>query len=645
MQIRSLRTLPLVCLFTLTLTWPHLAFPAVQKLSNAYLLQPYSNTLQSSFGSPPYTYVITSGSLVPGLSLDQGGNIGGTATALGSFSFQVQVTDSSQPPQQQTAGYSITVVIGSDTYGGLTALPSPGGATGFFRLEKDSGRWNLVNPLGNTFHLNAIFAASPGFIEPGIMQSRYNNSIDLWAVHRGERMLSWGFNTLGEYTSTTGLPVGTWGGSSGNLVKLPFILMFSAASDLYLNPQRIPGQVDPIKDITVGVPESTYNGYQGRLLDVFSPQWQAGYEYELSQNNLAITGGFANVPWIVGITLEDADYFWALKGIGTCRYGAPYPHPVFLIATTMFTYTAAQNNLDRDYVDPQLYSKYAWVSYLQTKYGTISALNAAWGSNYTAFGDAGGYGTGTGVLDEDGRHTAWMGTDPYNLTGENANLQADMDAFLYQYTYQGWKTAANVIRGYDQNHLLFGPSSLGGVGNCGVRQPVVQAMRDAGMQALAIGYDPRYPSTIATNNTAYDQSGLPQLTWYTVTANQDSYWHGHQGDWNNADFPTQEIRGQHYASDQQIFYNAAGSNGDRYILGIDWWSLTDSGSAETSNFGLMSNKDNAYDGRCAVMAPSTDQFGFPCGGETADYGDFLDTVIQTNSTIQQQLIIEELPTH
>jgi Putative Ig domain len=644
MQATSLKrytSVPL-SLLTLTLCLTHVGLAASKGLNSANYLQPYTVALQSSFGTPPYTYQIVAGSLPPGLSMDQRGNITGPATAVGTFLFQVQVTDSSQPPQQQTTWYSLSVAVGYDSYGGLTALPASGGASGFFRTQKAHGRWSLVSPLGNTFYLTSVFDAEPGFIEPGVMQSRYNNDTSLWAVHRGERMLSWGFNTLGEYTAQTGLPVGTWGDQGGNSVKLPFILLFSAASDLYLNPQRIPGQVDPIKNITIGVPQSTYNDYQGLLLDVFSPQWQAGYNYELSQNNQAITGGFASVPWIVGITFEDADYFWALKGVGTCQYGAPYPHPAFLIATTMFNYTAAQNPNGQPYQDPEVYSKYAWVAYLQGKYGNVSALNAAWGSNYTAFGDAGGYGTGTGVLDEDGRHTAWMGSDPYNLTGESADLQADMNAFLYQYTYQGWGTAVSTVRAYDQNHLLFGPSALGGVGNCGVRTPVVQALRDVGIQALAIGYDPRYPATVATNKMAYDQSGLPQLTWYTVTANQDSYWHGHQGDWNNDDSSTQVIRGQHYASDLQTFYNAAGSNGDNYILGVDWWALTDSGTGETSNFGLISDKDNAYDGQCAVVAPSTDTFGFPCGGETANYGDFLDTVTQTNSNIVEQLVIQSL---
>ena len=648
MQINSPKGYTLILLGILTvmlsLTTVSVGINGTKGPGNAFFMQPYSFTLQSSFGTPPYTYQLTSGSLPAGLSLSQSGNITGTPTSIGLFVFQVTATDSSQPPRHQVYPYSISVLIGTDLYGGLTALPSPGGASGFFRQEKIAGRWNLVSPLGNTFYMKSVFNATPGFIEPGVMQSRYNNNTSVWATHAAERMLVWGFNALDIYTAQTGLPVGTWGSTNnGNPVKLPFVQMFSAASDLYLNPQRIPGQADPIKNITAGVPLATYNGYNGELLDVFSPQWQAGYTYELAENNIAITGGFGPVPWIVGITLEDADYFWAIKGIGTCPNGATYPHPVFLIATTMFNYTAAQDNLGRAYQDPKLYSKYAWVTYLQNEYGSISALNAAWGSNYTAFGDAGGFGVGTGVLDEDGRHS-WMGHDWNNLSDEPVPLQNDMNGFLYQYVYQGWSVAVNTIRTYDRNHLIIGPSAIGGIGNCGVRPPVLQALKDAGVEVLSMNYDPRTGQP-SPPHAIYDQTELPQLIWYSVSAQADSYWHGHAGDWNLEGSPTQPQRGQHYASDQQVFYNAAGSNGDNFILGMEWWSLTDSGTAEASNFGITSNKDNAYDGRCAVIAPSTDQFGFSCGGETANYGDFIDTVTQTNSTIVQQLILLELPTH
>jgi len=43
-----------------------------------------------------------------------------------------------------------------------------------------------------------------------------------------------------------------------------------------------------------------------------------------------------------------------------------------------------------------------------------------------------------------------------------------------------------------------------------------------------------------------------------------------------------------------------------------------------------------------VIANSTDKWGYVCGGETANYGDFLDTVTQTNSSIYQQVILQQL---
>ena len=69
--------------------------------------------------------------------------------------------------------------------------------------------------------------------------------------------------------------------------------------------------------------------------------------------------------------------------------------------------------------------------------------------------------------------------------------------------------------------------------------------------------------------------------------------------------------------------------------------MTDNTSNET-NWGLFSLNDNAYDGRCAVIAKSVDQWGYACGGESANYGDFLDSVTQTNSTVYQQLILQQL---
>jgi len=68
----------------------------------------YSATLQASGGTPPYKWSVTPGSLPPGLSLGQSsGALSGTPTTAGTFSFTVQVADSTNTTASM--GFSITV--------------------------------------------------------------------------------------------------------------------------------------------------------------------------------------------------------------------------------------------------------------------------------------------------------------------------------------------------------------------------------------------------------------------------------------------------------------------------------------------------------------------------------------------------------
>src|SRR5271157_1035538 len=144
---------------------------------------------------------------------------------------------------------------------------------------------------------------------------------------------------------------------------------------------------------------------------------------------------------------------------------------------------------------------------------------------------------------------------------------------------------------------------------------------------------------LASNGAVYDLTGLPATIFYGVTAQADSdYSHYPNNGAFDADYPTQGIRAQHYNTDNLAIYGSQGSNGDYFTMGIDFWSLTDK-ATEKRNWGLMSISDNAYDGKCAVIAMSIDQWGYPCGGETANYGDFTDGVTQANSTVLQQLIL------
>ena len=61
---------------------------------------------------------------------------------------------------------------------------------------------------------------------------------------------------------------------------------------------------------------------------------------------------------------------------------------------------------------------------------------------------------------------------------------------------------------------------------------------------------------------------------------------------------------------------------------------------ETSNWGLVTPKDNAYDGREDVATSGTDPWGYATGHETGNFGDFLTGVEGANLAIDRQLLDE-----
>jgi hypothetical protein len=69
----------------------------------------YRATLVASDGVEPYAWSIVSGALPPGLNLKKNGNIGGTATATGTYAFTVQVRDAATPAATATRELSITI--------------------------------------------------------------------------------------------------------------------------------------------------------------------------------------------------------------------------------------------------------------------------------------------------------------------------------------------------------------------------------------------------------------------------------------------------------------------------------------------------------------------------------------------------------
>jgi len=83
---------------------------ATGSLPNGQVGTTYTQALQASSGTPPYTWSLISNTTLPiGLSLASNGAISGTPIASGTFNFEVQVVDSSTPQQSASANLSITI--------------------------------------------------------------------------------------------------------------------------------------------------------------------------------------------------------------------------------------------------------------------------------------------------------------------------------------------------------------------------------------------------------------------------------------------------------------------------------------------------------------------------------------------------------
>lgn len=77
-------------------------------LPSAQSGKPYTATLQAAGGKSPYNWAITSGNLLPGLSLNKStGVISGTPTTGGRCEFTVKALDASVPPAEATKTLSI----------------------------------------------------------------------------------------------------------------------------------------------------------------------------------------------------------------------------------------------------------------------------------------------------------------------------------------------------------------------------------------------------------------------------------------------------------------------------------------------------------------------------------------------------------
>jgi hypothetical protein len=314
--------------------------------------------------------------------------------------------------------------------------------------------------------------------------------------------------------------------------------------------------------------------------------------------------------------------------------GKLHPHLGWVVAVTKPTQTendaVAANygtRLRIQYRDLVVYTKVAWRDYLKQKYGDINTLNRTWGSRYTTFDSDGGWPEGRGLLDESGRN-AWIGADADGLSTARPAVREDLDAFLGILAERYYQVTAGAVRAATPHHLVItSTNNHGGL----IRRPILRA---AGKYCdlVELTLAPQLPDVA---RITYEETRRPLVGFVIETANQDSYFSSHPR-LTVFDFPTQEKRAEGYRRELDFLYAFRASDGMHPVVGIELWDYIDKW-AEQANSGLVTARDNAYDGKEDVVDGGKDAWGYPTGGEERRYGDFITGVREANIAVLDRL--------
>jgi len=412
--------------------------------------QQYSSTLAATGGTPSYTWSITSGTLPAGLSLmASSGQITGTPTATGQSSFTVQVKDSAATPATATQALTITAVIAGalDQYGGRTDINCP--AASGWTTAKINNRWWICTPAGHGLFMEGLMAVAP--YGSG---TKYSSSTQYYQETAAE-IQGWNFNTWNWYVAA-----GVWPSNMPTAQKMPVWENVKAGYYSMRNPivettnnGNIRLLPEPVKDlIYIHSPVYTDWIYNG-VPDTYDPKLYTWLNQDLAQEALwprvRLQGSY-----LMGLGADDSDQMAGYKDGGdfaTVPSGHNSFHLSWMVATCSPVQTAKIDNYGAGaaavYADTTVYLKKAWHDYLVGKYGTVAALNAAWGSNYTTFDSS-----GTTVTGES------MGTgDGSTKTFSHTLAQTPVSQFTIQVLVNG-----TVVAGDARGSTFYGPTIAAG---------------------------------------------------------------------------------------------------------------------------------------------------------------------------------------
>ena len=724
----------------------------------------FSQTMAASNGTGPYTWSVASGQLPSGIALTPAsGALAGTPSQSGQFTFTVEVADSSSPVQTSSVSYMQTVsVVELDSYGGLVSMPSPKAPTPtHWRVEKFGNKWLFVDPDNNGFYMTGMdlvlvpttVSSNNPSCNPGgysyIIAQKYGDTCGNWVKYLPQlnrRLLAFNFNTIGFYSGST-VPYVTnaaWPGDHTIPVKMPFVQNIRPGYYSTFNPEGY-----SLTGLTLNVAYAlslTYLNSHGYVPQIM-PDWCSPHLLEWLDADLVNDYFFKSwsaspyAKYLIGLAGDDSDqwYGMAIGPAFPAQLGHTNPNLAWLVMSSSPQLVANVGQAQLYTSDTTNHMKVVWQQQLEAKYGTIAALNTAWGSNYSAFGSSGtavtgaslgtgdgstlsftttlanlptyntiqilvggkvvagdigqfanwggwagkwfygpnidntgcsinwstgqitlkfsaanapaagapitvnyiygGWGSGTGLMDEDARvsHQGWTGKDWTNLSDVNANLKADLSTLLYSIAYTYFSGYRTHLQAQYPNLMFFGPESMSTWGGMPPQEVLQAANGTVDAMELDVGVN---PVTMTQDKMNFIYSNYGDHPFFTVEfrhANPDSQLYAVPNIVDGGQFSTQQARGQDYYNETTQYISWAYPNGGRPFVGQLWFQLNDN-VGEQSNWGIVTFRDNLYNGKEAQVAAGTDPSGYPTGGEARDYGDVLDLVNQAH-----QYILANLP--
>lgn len=430
-------------------------------------------------------------------------------------------------------------------------------------------------------------------------------------------------------------------------------------------PWSVPTQLSSVDAPGSGLPQATYYfqtvwvDASGNPVSPPSPMRALNFSTGEPRVSVSADNGASDRPArATGVNIYVGCQMITGTGIKNCANNAAgFPPPTLQAANVPYPSGSWTEALTGLVVGAALPGPLSHIDY-HSGSATLTFLTApASGAAITVSYVYGGWPFGTGFLDEDGRNTAWVGTNPicqlprlgstpgsqsygcsssvdssHAIIDANPNYAADVDLWSKDWS-QNYFHLNKVALNAAAPGMLFGGADTQGDWGAGARRRTLEGAAND-VDVLFWLWPASQPSvasqTAALNYVTQYFGDKPMQNFLTIHAQPDSdlATYTFEGSTGTLATPTQPARAALYYDIINRELTTLSYNGTYQWIGMSWWSLYSFGhQKENINWGVMTIKGNAFnahDGASGSVTCSAPLASFTCGGEVEGpmpYGD------------------------